>query len=215
MTKSINIVGTIALVVITVAGFYFSNFSGASLLLGIGIIIVWAVSEYLLKSNAGLDSSNIVLNRENKSLEDKIKILSEKISTISIVANQGSPYKILVLSKSDIHKNKEYVVEVIISTIYKQCDIKYLNISYNERIVFNSDNMKFYGNMYKITSNFPKLRNGRYEYGFELTDDFSDRICAKCVFKFKYELDKELNMNIEISSDNGINKIEIFNYQLI
>lgn len=216
MNRLVNFLGTIVIVIMTVTGFYFSNFSGGSLLLGGGMILLWTISEYLLKCNTELDELNNKLSNENDNFKERISILSGKISSIAIVANQGSPYKILALSEADIHKginkNEEYVIEITISTIDKKYDIKYLNISFNERVAFNQDNNRMHINsMYKIVSNFAKTRNGRYEYNFELTDDYLDRTCAKCVFNFKYQLDKKINLNIEVCSDNGISKIETFN----
>lgn len=219
MKKSINIWGTIATGIMTFIGLYLSKFSSASFILVILIILLWMAFEYLLKCNNELDGLNNQLSNKNTNLKDDIKVLNQKISQISIVANQGSPYKIILLSNPDIckgiNKHKEYTVEIIVSTIDKQYDIKYLNISFNNRVVFTQNNIITQNNMYKITSNYARQRNKRYEYNLELADNYLDRICAKCAFKLKYELKNDLNMNVEVNSDNGINKIETFNYTII
>lgn len=219
MKRNINILGSIVLVLVTVTGFYFSNFSGIMLLLGGEIIILWCMIEYLLKSNSELEEDNNEQNKEIKILKENINTLNNKISMIAMSANEKSPYKIQFLCEPDINKgikiNQYYIMEIIVSTIDSKYNIKYLNISFNNRVVIEQDKILTHKSMYKATSNMLKQRRGRYEYNFEITDKYVDRTCAKCLFKLKYSERTALDMNIEIDSGIGINKIEIINYTLI
>ncbi|WP_169817335.1 hypothetical protein [Andreesenia angusta] len=204
-----NVLGIFIVVIISIISIYMAEFSGSSIALGVMVIFLGAVCQYLIGAIDKQSDDNDKLKSENINLKDKV-------SRISIVANQGSPYSIISLSKPKVSEgmllNREYRIESIINTLDKKYDINYLNISFNDKVDLRQSRLADMESMYLVTSSSAKERNGRYEYNLVLKEEHSAEVCAKSVFCFTYNKNKDLNIAIDICSEDGITKRDSIEY---
>lgn len=141
--------------------------------------------------------------------EKEIKILDDKLTCAFLSGNGNSPYKIQIYIEeskdNSISINNEYNFIILVSTIDSSCDIKYINLDFNERVSVKQTCINLGKSDYKLKSQVATKRNGKFEYEFKIKDESQDRLFSigKCEFTLKHNKSIDINTNIEVCGENN------------
>lgn len=132
----------------------------------------------------------------------EIQDLKSRISELLININDKSPYTIQEYIENSpdniLAKGRTYTIDVLISTISEEYEIKYLIISLDKRIKLEQSDIIKQNSYYILENVYPRERNGRYEFIFKTKNDDRLKSVGKCQFKFTCNEITDINMVIEI-----------------
>lgn len=189
---------------------YLSDLKSIDLILASITAVVCLISVYICGVNEQFKSKEDMLTKEIEEKKNEIKNLKDKISQASMYGNGNTPYIMQLFLKRhydyNLKKDQWNEIEMIVSTIEKNYDISYINISFDSNVKVEQDNIRITDNAYKLLNTFAGNRMGRKEYNFRINDSFLDRTTAKCIFKVKCETVGKKNLIVEVVGKNTLIK---------
>ncbi|MFR1316979.1 MAG: hypothetical protein ACLSBN_15020 [Clostridium perfringens] len=197
-------------ITITIISCFYSEFKRLDFILASIIFLVCGMAGYIFYLNEQLQENECKLNEEIVNRDSEIQSLNNKVSQMAIYSNGNNPYILQMYLKNnfaqEIKKSQFYSVELIVSTINKKYDIKYLNISFDKKTkaYIEQERNSFRDSEYILSNSVPSIRNNKKEYNFKIKDDFENKLTAKCKLKLKFENIGIQKIVIEVVGENNL-----------
>ncbi|WP_034438163.1 hypothetical protein [Clostridium ihumii] len=203
------ILGSISIIVTT----FKDKFDIYAIVLSVFIGIISLVLGFVCKEYENIYNQLTNRNEENKKL-------NAKISELLITINDKSPYIIQEYihdaPKNVLMRDKLYNVEIILSTISNDYEIKYLNVSLSKRGKLDQSIFLKQKSCYELKNRYPTYRNGKHEFVFDMKNNERLNSVAKTEFNLSCSEVGEVEMIIEIMGDvAAITKKKTINLKVI
>lgn len=209
-------------ITLTIISCFYSDLKGVDLILSSVIIVICCIGTYVANINEKMEEKEKELNEKLSDRDSEIQSLNDRMSQMAIYSNGNTPYVVQMYLKNNstqgVRRNQFNNIEFIISTINKNYDIKYLNISFDiqTKVDIEQDKLVIVDNAYSIINRFPNRRNNKKEYNFKIKDEFVDKLTAKCLLKLKFEDIGKQNIIIEVvGTNNLIRRVEQIEFNVI